>query len=201
MRDDNTLDVHLISASPAMATQLRGLIQAIRSLRAPTGLKTRIVAIDGPGGAGKSSLANWLARELDAPIIHTDDFASWENPANWWSELIERALKPLAAGKPTSYQPTSWGGKEKEPLLIEPSAFVILEGVTASRQTFRPYLAYSIWIETPRDLRVKRGLERDGEQARAQWEQWMEEEDRYIERERPAEHADRVLRGDQNLWD
>jgi hypothetical protein len=28
----------------------------------------------------------------------------------------------------------------------------------------------------------------------------MEEEDRYIERERPAEHADHVLSGNLNLW-
>jgi uridine kinase len=84
--------------------------------------------------------------------------------------------------------------------VIEPLAFVILEGVTASRKAFRPYLAYSIWVETPRAVCLKRGLERDGEQARAQWEQWMEAEDRYVEREHPAERADRVLPGDQDLW-
>lgn len=179
--------------------ELRRLTEAIRSSRAPAGVKTRIVAIDGPGGAGKSTLARLLARELDAPIIQTDDFASWENPVDWWPELIARALEPLAAGVPARYDPSSWGGEEREPLQIEPGAFVILEGVTASRQEFRRFLAYAIWIETPRDLRLKRGLERDGEQARAQWERWMEEEDRYVERERPAEHADCVLSGNENL--
>ena len=83
---------------------------------------------------------------------------------------------------------------------MESSDFVILEGVTASREAFRPYLAYSIWIETPREVRLRRGLERDGAQARAQWEEWMEAEDRYVERERPAAHADRVLRGDRHWW-
>ena len=47
-------------------------------------MTTRIVAVDGPGGAGKSSLSEWLAGELDAPIVHTDDFASWDNPTSWW---------------------------------------------------------------------------------------------------------------------
>jgi hypothetical protein len=28
----------------------------------------------------------------------------------------------------------------------------------------------------------------------------VEEEDRYLEREHPAERADRVLHGDQDLW-
>jgi len=180
--------------------KFRRLIDAVRSAEAPAGVGTRIVAVDGLGGAGKSSLAHRLAQELDARIIHTDDFASWATPVDWWPDLIELALKPLAAGKPARYQPTSWGGEEHEPVVIDPTGIVILEGVTASREAFRPYLAYSIWIETPRELRLQRGLERDGEDARAQWEEWMEAEDGYIERERPAARADTVLRGDQDLW-
>jgi uridine kinase len=180
--------------------RLRLLLDAARAAQAPVGVKTRIVSVDGPGGSGKSSLASWLAQRFVAQVIHTDDFASWENPVDWWPNLVELALEPLAAGKPARYQPTSWGGEEREPLLIEPTNIVILEGVTASRQAFRPYLAYSIWIETSRELRLQRGLERDGAHALPQWEQWMEAEDRYIETERPAEHADLVLSGDEDLW-
>jgi uridine kinase len=164
------------------------------------GVATRLIAIDGPGGAGKSSLAAWLAEELDAAVIHTDDFASWDNPVDWWPELIERALRPLAAGEPARFQPTVWAGEERAPVVVEPGGTVLLEGVTAARIAFRPYLAYSIWIETDRALRLRRGIDRDGEGARAQWERWMEEEDRYIESERPAEHADVVLSGGRNLW-
>lgn len=40
---------------------------------------TKLVAVDGPGGAGKSSLAAQLATACDATLIHTDDFASWDN--------------------------------------------------------------------------------------------------------------------------
>jgi len=179
---------------------VKDVIDAVRSAEPPTGVKTRIVAVDGPGGAGKSSLADRLAQELDAQIVHTDDFASWENPVDWWPNLIELALEPLAAGRPARYTPTTWGSEEREPLVIEPSGIVILEGVTASREAFRPYLAYSIWIETPRELRLRRGIDRDGEHMRPHWEEWMAGEDRYIRRERPAEHADVVLRGDQDLW-
>jgi uridine kinase len=151
-----------------LLAQLRNLPVAIRSSRAPEGVQTRIVAVDGPGGAGKTSLAAWLAQKLDAPVIQTDDFASWENPVEWWPQLIELALKPLAAGKRARYRPTRWGAEEREPVSVEPTDIVILEGVTASRQVFQPYLAYSIWIETPRELRLQRGLERDGADSRAQ---------------------------------
>jgi hypothetical protein len=85
-------------------------------------------------------------------------------------------------------------------VVVEPGGLVVLEGVTASRQAFHPFLAYAILIETQRALRLRRGLERDGEDARDDWERWMVEEDEYVERERPAEHADLVLPGDTGLW-
>jgi uridine kinase len=163
-------------------------------------MRTRIVAIDGPGGAGKSSLAVYLARELGAPIIQTDDFASWDNSLEWWPDLLETVLRPIAAGQPVRYMPTSWGAPAKTQVVIEPGDFVLLEGVSASREAFRPYLAFSIWVETPREVRLRRGLDRDGEQAREDWERWMAEEDAYVERERPADHADLVLSGDADAW-
>jgi predicted AAA+ superfamily ATPase len=87
---------------------LRPLLRAAREARAPDGVETRIIAIDGPGGAGKTTLAARLAKELRATaVIHTDDFASWENPIEWWPALIEQALKPLAAGAAARYQPTA----------------------------------------------------------------------------------------------
>jgi len=183
-----------------MHDALEPLIRAIRAAQAPSGVGTRIVAVDGAGGAGKSSLAERLASRLGASIVHTDDFASWDNPVDWWPELIEVALEPLAAGQPARYQPTKWGDAEKGPIVIRPGGTVLLEGVTASRQAFRPYLAYSIWVEADRELRLRRGIDRDGEQARRQWQRWMDEEDRYIATERPADHADAVIRGDQDLW-
>jgi uridine kinase len=180
--------------------ELGNVVEAIRSSKPRAGIKTRVIAVDGPGGAGKSSLAEWLARELGAPIIHTDDFGSWEKPIDWWPNLLETVLKPIAAGQLARYEPTNRGASEKAPLVIEPTDFVILEGVTASREAFRPYLTYSIWIETARGLRLHRGLQRDGNHARASWDTWMAEEDAYIGRERPADHADVVLPGDRDLW-
>jgi uridine kinase len=179
---------------------LAGVVDAIRSSAAPGSMTTRIVAIDGPGGAGKSSLAAHLARELDARVVRTDEFAGWDNPLDWWPRLLDDVLAPLAAARTARYTPTRWGGPERPEVVVEPGGVVLLEGVTASREVFRPYLAYAIWVETPRALRLRRGLERDGEDSRADWERWMAEEDAYIERERPAERADVVLDGAADLW-
>jgi uridine kinase len=183
-----------------MDDTLDSLLRAVEASRAPDGVRTRIVAIDGPGGAGKSSLARWLADRLHAVIVQTDQFASWDDPVDWWPSLLERVLEPLAAGVRARYQPTSWGGEERAQAVIEPGGTVLLEGVTASQQAFRPFLAFSIWVEADRAVRLRRGLERDGDDARAQWERWMEAEDRYVESERPAERVDLTLRGDRDLW-
>ena len=78
-----------------------------------------------------------------------------------------------AANPHASVAPTGAGEGRTLRAEIEPAEIVILEGVSASREVFRPYLAYVIWIETPREERLRRGLERVGEDARDQWERWM----------------------------
>jgi uridine kinase len=180
--------------------RLRALLRAVERCEPPPGVQTRIVAIDGPGAAGKTTLAAWLAGELAAAVIHTDEFASWDDPVGWWPELLARALEPLASGEAARYEPTAWANEHPAPVVVEPGGTVVLEGVTASREAFRPYLAYSIWIETDRLVRLRRGIDRDGEAARELWARWMEAEDRYVEAERPADHADFVVRGDRDLW-
>ena len=179
---------------------LSDLVAAIRTSSPPMRMRTRIVAIDGPGGSGKSSLAELLSQELEAQVVHTDDFASWHNPVDWWPVLIAKVLEPLAAGRTATYRPTSWGGPARAKVIIEPREIVVVEGVTATRASFRPYLAYSIWVETPRELRLRRGLDRDGQDALPAWEGWMAEEDTYVARERPADHVNAVLPGDADLW-
>ena len=171
-------------------------MRAVRARRPPARISIRIVAIDGAGGAGKSTLAVQLAEALgNAPIVHTDDFASWEDPIDWWPRLLEEVLEPLAQDETARFRRSSWGREEDESWAeVAPADFVILEGVSASREAFRPFLTYSIWVEAPAEVRLERGLERDGEPARAQWEEWMAQEDRYVERERPHQLADLVLK-------
>ena len=190
----------------AVADGLDGLLARIagdaRERRPPDGMRTRIVAIDGLGGSGKSSFARHLARALgDAPIVQTDDFATWDNPVDWWPQRLVRVLVPLSRGEPARWERSHWGGDTDGELVeIEPTDFLILEGVTASREAFASYLTYSIWVAAPAELRLRRGLDRDGPEALEQWRAWMTEEDEYLERERPDERADLVIPGDRDLW-
>jgi len=147
----------------------------VRARRLPDGMSTRIVAIDGLGGSGKSSFARHLSRALGgAPIVQTDDFASWDNPIDWWPQLLERVLVPLSRSEPARFERSQWGGEtDGELVVVEPAEFMILEGVTASREAFAPYVTYAIWVEASPELRLQRGLDRDGRAALEQWHAWM----------------------------
>jgi hypothetical protein len=60
----------------------------------------------------------------------------------------------------------------------------------------RPYFHCRIWVECAYNLRLRRGIERDGEAMRSQWVHiWMPAEDRYVEDERPDTHAHLVVDG------
>ena len=180
--------------------EIKNLISESKS---PEGIKTRIVAIDGCGGAGKSTLAAKLAALLDdCPLIHTDDFASWDRPLDWYPRMITQVLEPLGQNRPTRYQKFDWQANQLGQWeTVKPCSFVILEGVSSSRSEFRPYLSFAIFVETDPELRLQRGLERDGEEALPLWQQWMAEEDAYLLRDRPEEYADVVISGNTgDLW-
>jgi uridine kinase len=179
--------------------RVEAIVAKICGCTSPSDLSTRVIAIDGLGGAGKTTLAALISAAIDdCPVVHTDDFASWENNLDWAPRLLEQVLVPLRARRRVRYQRYDWIARELgEWVEIDPTPFVILEGVSASRSQFRQDLALSIWVETPRAERLRRGLARDGEAMRAYWEQWMRDEDRYFDQERPDQRADLVVDGSQ----
>ena len=163
----------------------------------PGNIQTRIVAIDGCGGAGKSTLANALAIQFNnCAVIHTDDFASWDNAFNWFPRMIEQVLEPLKDNKNAVYQRYDWNEKKlMNWITVSPQPIIIIEGVSSSRKEFRPFLSFSIFVSTDRETRLQRGLERDGLQAKEQWLKWMSSEDEYVARDNPEDFADAIVIG------
>ena len=179
-----------------MILTLDDIASRIAAKPRPDGISTAIIGIDGCGGSGKSTLAERLAETLDCAIIHTDDFAEWDNPLNWYPRMIEQVLDPLCANRPAHYQRYDWGTKTlAEWHDVPPAPHVIVEGVSALRKAFRPYLTYGIFVETPPAIRLRRGLERDGNYSLSLLQDWMAEEDAYLTRENPAAHADLIISG------
>ncbi len=158
---------------------------------------SRLVAVDGPGGAGKSLFATRLAAALsDAPIVQTDDFASWDNPIDWWSRLESGVIEPLLDGHAARYRRYDW---ERRKLAdwreVQPAPAVIIEGVSSARRAVANLLTLAIWVHAPRQTRLARGLDRDGPASRSNWEQWMAEEDEHFGRDGTIERCEVVVDG------
>jgi uridine kinase len=157
----------------------------------------RLVAVDGPGGSGKSTFALRLAAAAgDAPIVHTDDFASADNPVDWWPRLLEQVIEPLSRGVAASYQRYDWGSRSlAEWHDVEPTPIVIVEGVSSERTEWLAKLSYVVWIDAPPDVRLRRGLDRDGEDAIELWKTWMAAEDEHYRNDPTRDRADLIVDG------
>ncbi len=157
--------------------------------------RTVLVGIDGRGGSGKSTLAMELAALLaDVAVVQFDDFyraaderkltaASSDDEVGGnfdWRRARDQVLQPLSNGEVARYQRYDWDSDElAEWHVISPSGIVIVEGNYSTRHELHGYYDVTIWVDTPHDVRLRRGVERDGEQARARWlEEWIPEEDR-----------------------
>jgi uridine kinase len=56
-----------------------------------------------------------------------------------------------------------------------------------------------VWVDAPRDVRLARGIARDGEEARSRWEDvWMPQEDRYVAQDDPIPSAHLVVDGSES---
>ena len=172
------------------------LVERIRG-RPPRNGATRVVGIDGPAGSGKSVLAERLRELLTASVICLDDLTpSWSGPDKEAALLVEQVLEPLATGGRPRYQFFDWvQNRYTEWRDVPPGPFLIAEGVGAGSQLVRPYLSYLVWVEAPADLRLARGLDRDGEDRRPDWERWREREDALFKREETRRHADLLVDG------
>jgi uridine kinase len=161
----------------------------------------RLVAVDGPGGAGKSTFAARLARSAGgAPVVHTDDFATAEEPIEWWPRLQKEVIEPITDGRPRRYRRYDWIERSlAEWVAVEPFSIVIIEGVSSGRDEWSDDIAYTVWVETRRDTRLRRGLDRDGEQMMDQWTMWMAAEDAHFASDGASRRADIKVDGQPTL--
>jgi uridine kinase len=151
-----------------------------------------LVGIGGHGGAGKSTLAHLVA---DASVIGTDEF--WDGAGFDLARLRAEVFVPLVHGGAATFASFDWvAGEPRGARTVEPAGVVVVEGVCALHRMFREDYHLRVWVEAPRDVRLARGVARDGEQARATWEEvWMPMEDAYVASDGPISAADLIVDG------
>ncbi|WP_329180864.1 uridine kinase family protein [Streptomyces sp. NBC_01477] len=164
-------------------------------LLAPSCGPVRLVAVDGHAGAGKSTLATRLAAEAGgAPVVHTDDLATHEEPFGWTGRLTAELLAPFRDGRPARHRVYDWTARRFAGERAVPAApVVLLEGVGSGRRALRPLLALTLWLEVDPATARQRGVRRDGPALEHFWTGWSAAEDRHFAADPTRPFADLLV--------
>ena len=157
--------------------------------------QTRVIAIDGRSGSGKTSLAARLRPALGAPVVALEDlYGGWDGLERGIDLLVSEVLKPLSAGRAAQVPRYNWGTATWEaPRVLAPPEVLIVEGAGAGARRAAAYASLLIWIEEAESVRKKRALDRDGATFAPYWDTWAAQEEAMLARERTPDRAGIVL--------
>lgn len=170
----------------------------------------RILAVDGAGGSGKSTVGAAVAGLLDgAVVVHGDDFyrpmpererERLDAEQGYhryfdWERLRDQVLVPLRADRATRYQLYDWStgllGAWRQ---VPAGSVVIVEGVYSARPELTPYYDLTVYVDTPRDVCLRRVRAR-GENSQDRITRWRAAEDHYLRTTWPQTRAGHLVRG------
>ena len=154
---------------------------------------TRLILIDGPAGAGKTTLATKLSIEFSAQVIHLDSlYDGWENAlTQTLTDNLIALCKSIQNGDTHSLPIYNWSKMIYEGYSkIEPTNTLIIEGVGAGQSAIREYATALIWIEIEPELGFSRVIARDGDSIAEQIKVWQEREAAHFEKEQTRKFAD-----------
>ena len=174
-----------------------------------------LLAIDGHGAAGKSTIAEAVAKATGAAIVHTDDFFQSPLPrpalpgdpglpppggpalADYydWRRLRSQALEPLRARLGATFRRFDWerGSGLDGTVTVPPNDLILVEGVYSSAPDLGDLVDRSVFVDTPEQERLRRLR---GRVKPEEWDDiWLLAERAYFDVIRPPSSFDLIVSG------
>jgi uridine kinase len=172
-----------------------------------------VIAVDGHGAAGKSTIAAGVAHATGAALVHTDDF--FQRPASRaagpphggqalaqyydWRRIRAEALVPLRARRAAGFRRFDWArGVGLGPsATVEPSDLIVLEGVFSASPELADLVDRSVFVDTPEPERLRRLRARVTPE---EWDtDWLAAEQAYFDVFRPRSSFGLIVPGTSQL--
>ena len=172
---------------------------------APEG-RPAIIAVDGRGGSGKTTLTTALTAAVPgAQAFHLDDLI-WNEPLYDWDHLLVDTLTQLREAGCLDLVPDKWREHGREGSIRVPagSPLVVVEGTGAGLRAVSNLIDAHVWVQTGDDVAERRGITRDiaegvngnAEESVRFWHWWMAGERIFFAKDRPWQRADVIVSGD-----
>jgi uridine kinase len=183
--------------------QLSDLVERVLNA-APTLGSSRLLCIDGPSGAGKTTLARHLRQVVRSTgsdpvtVVHMDAlYDGWGGLADAAAVKVpEWLLTPLSQGHAGRYRRYDWHrGSYAEWHEVVPGGLVVLEGCGSAARPADAFATLRVWVETDADVRLRRGLERSGDEVLPYLQAWKVSEEAHFAADHTRARADLIVLG------
>jgi uridine kinase len=156
-----------------------------------------LLAIDGPAGAGKTTLAAQLHAEYSVHstvrTIHMDElYNGWDDALGQsLTDALQAITSAHLSGLTQTIKIFNWHSmKFDREEVINPTDFLILEGVGAAQKVVREAVAITYWLDIDNDTGLQRVLARDGAHIEKEMRQWQIQQSIHFAKDQTRENCE-----------
>ena len=156
-----------------------------------------LLAIDGPAGAGKTTLAAKLEAEYSVHssvrTIHMDDlYDGWDDALGQsLTDVLHNITAAHLSGDQCTIKLFNWHVmKFDREEVIAPTDYLILEGVGAAQKVVRDAGAITYWLDIDPETGLQRVLARDGAHIEKEMRQWQIQQSIHFAKDQTRENSE-----------